>query len=244
MTSQGQDHDRSRPSAAKRLPADHRASVVPEIHQSFYQAWAKRALDIAGSLVLLLATIPIQLLCAVAIASDDGLPIYFHQARAGKNGGIFLLHKFRTMTVGTEAAAKGYPTPAMVTKVGRLIRRLSFDEIPQLINILRGEMSFVGPRPAMQSQVVRYTPEQRGRLVVRPGLTGLAQIRHRNNAPWSRRITTDLEYIRCLSLRLDFWILLQTVPVALRGEGQLVGQTAADVDDLVTDEAGSVPADD
>ena len=210
------------------------------MHEFFYAAKAKRVIDIAGSLILLLATMPFQLLCALAIAADDGLPIYFHQARVGKHGRIFSLHKFRTMTVGTETAAKGYPTPAMVTKSGRLIRRVSFDEIPQLINILRGEMSFVGPRPAVQSQVVRYTSEQRGRLVVRPGLTGLAQVRHRNNAPWSRRITTDLEYIRRLSLRMDFWILLQTVPVALKGEGQLVGQTAADVDDLETDDTGSV----
>lgn len=214
------------------------------MHESFYAAKAKRGLDIAGSLILLLATMPIQLLCALAIAADDGLPIYFHQARAGKHGRIFSLHKFRTMTVGTEAAAKGYPTPAMVTRAGRLIRRVSFDEIPQLINILRGEMSFIGPRPAVPSQVARYTSEQRGRLVVRPGLTGLAQVRHRNNAPWSRRITTDLEYIRRLSLRMDFWILLQTVPVALRGEGQLVGQTAADVDDLAVDEAGSIQTND
>ena len=147
------------------------------------------------------------------------------------------------MTVGTELISKGYPTPTMVTKVGRLLRRFSLDETPQLANVLRGEMSFVGPRPAMQSQVVRYTPVQRGRLVVRPGLTGLAQVRHRNNAPWSRRITTDLEYIRYVSLRMDLWILLQTVPVAFRGEGQLVGQTAADVDDLETAGTGSVSTD-
>lgn len=242
MTSQS--HERSNSSPAKRFPADYGMSAMSGIHESFYGAKAKRIIDIAGSLILLVATIPIQLLCALAIAADDGLPIYFHQARAGKNGRTFSLHKFRTMTVGTETAAKGYPTPAMVTKSGRLIRRVSFDEIPQLLNILRGQMSFIGPRPAVQSQVVRYTSEQCGRLVVRPGLTGLAQVRHRNNAPWSRRITTDLEYIRRLSLRMDLWILLQTVPVALKGEGQLVGQTAADVDDLETDPAGSVPTDD
>jgi len=136
------------------------------------------------------------------------------------------------MTVGTEMLSGDYPTPAMVTKVGRALRRLSLDEIPQLTNVLRGEMSFVGPRPALPSQVVRYNSEQIGRLVVRPGLTGLAQIRYRNNAPWSQRITTDLEYIRGLSLRMDFWVLLRTVPAVLRGEGQLVGQTAAEVDDL------------
>jgi len=214
------------------------------MHESFYAAKAKRGLDIAGSLLLLLVTIPIQVLCAAAIALDDGLPVYFHQARVGRDGRIFTLHKFRTMTVGTEMISKGYPTPAMVTKVGRLLRRFSLDEIPQLANMLRGEMSFIGPRPAVQSQVVRYTAEQRGRLVVRPGLTGLAQIRHRNNAPWSRRITTDLEYVRCLSFSQDLWILIQTVPAALKGEAQWVGQTAADVDDLEPDETGTVRTND
>lgn len=219
-------------------------TYVSEFHESFYAGSAKRALDIAASSVLLLATFPIQILCAAAIAADDGLPVYFHQARVGRDGRIFTLHKFRTMTVGTDIISKGYPTPAMVTKVGRLLRRLSLDEIPQLLNILRGEMSFVGPRPALQSQVTRYTSEQRGRLVVRPGLTGLAQIRYRNNARFSRRITTDLEYVHGLSITMDLWILLQTIPVALRGEGQLHGQTAADVDDLKADQAKSVQTND
>jgi lipopolysaccharide/colanic/teichoic acid biosynthesis glycosyltransferase len=212
---------------------------VSETRQSFYVARAKRALDIAGSSILLLMTAPIQLLCAAAVAATDGRPVYFHQSRVGKDGRIFRLHKFRTMKVGTEIISGNYPTPAMVTKVGRVFRRLSLDELPQLANILHGEMSFVGPRPALPSQVARYTSEQCGRLVVRPGLTGLAQIRHRNNAPWSRRITTDLEYVRTMSLRLDVWIVLRTVPAALRGEGQLIGQTAADVDDLGVDKARS-----
>src|SRR5665811_1202262 len=124
------------------------------------------------------------------------------------------------MTVGTHELSGGYPTEAAITRAGRTLRRLSLDEIPQLVNILLGEMSFVGPRPTIPSQVERYTSEQRGRLAVRPGLTGLAQIRHRNSAPWSRRITTDLEYIRGLSLRMDLWILFQTIPTVLSDEGQ------------------------
>jgi lipopolysaccharide/colanic/teichoic acid biosynthesis glycosyltransferase len=207
--------------------------------QSFYTARAKRVLDFAGSLILLLITAPVQVVVAAAIAADDGWPVLYHQVRVGRHGQIFKLHKFRTMTVGTHEVSGGYPTPAMITRVGGALRRLSLDEVPQLINILVGEMSFVGPRPAIPSQVERYTPQQRGRLVVRPGLTGLAQIRHRNNAPWSRRITTDLEYVRGLSARMDLRILLQTVPTALRGEGQQVGQTAAEVDDLGPAEARS-----
>jgi len=212
---------------------------VPETPRTFYAATLKRVLDIVGSLFLLVLTAPIQALCAAAVAADDGRPVLYHQARVGTDGRIFRLHKFRTMTVGTHALSGGYPTPAMVTKVGRVLRRLSLDEIPQLANILRGEMSFIGPRPALEDQVARYTPQQRGRLVVRPGLTGLAQIRHRTNAPWSRRITTDLEYIRGLSLRMDLSILLRTIPAVLRDEGQLQWQTAEDVDDLGTEEIGT-----
>jgi lipopolysaccharide/colanic/teichoic acid biosynthesis glycosyltransferase len=214
---------------------------MPETPRTFYTDTLKRVLDIVGSLFLLVLTAPLQALCAAAVAADDGRPVLYHQARVGMDGRIFRLHKFRTMTVGTHALSGGYPTSAMVTTVGRALRRLSLDEMPQLANILRGEMSFVGPRPALESQVVRYTPEQRGRLVVRPGLTGLAQIRHRTNAPWSRRITTDLEYIRGLSLRMDLLILLRTIPAVLRDQGQLEWQTAQDIDDLGAEEFSSGP---
>lgn len=220
---------------------------MSEAPTSFYATRAKRFFDFVGGLVLLILTLPVRILCAAAIAADDGRPVHFHQERVGKDGQIFELHKFRTMTVGTHAASGGYPTPAMVTKVGNILRRLSLDEIPQLTNILRGEMSFVGPRPTLASQVARYTPEQHGRHLVRPGLTGLAQIRHRNNAPWSKRIITDLEYVDGVSLKMDLWILLQTIPAALKGDGQVSGgQTAVEVDDLGDgpgiDEARSSPA--
>jgi len=209
---------------------------MSETPQTLYATKVKRFLDIVGSVFLLVVTSPIQALCATAVAANDGRPVLYHQSRVGKNGKIFRLHKFRTMTVGTDLLFGGYPTPATVTKVGRVLRRLSLDEIPQLANILRGEMSFVGPRPALPPQVVRYTSEQRGRLVVRPGLTGLAQIRHRTSAPWSRRITTDLEYIRGLSLRMDLWILLRTIPTVLSDEGQSEWKTAEDIDDLGAEE--------
>ena len=217
---------------------------MSEAPQSFYATKVKRALDISGSAILLLITAPIQFACAVAVVAEDGFPVLFHQSRAGKDGRNFKLHKFRTMTVGTEAIAGGYPTPAMITKVGRVLRRLSLDEIPQLMNILRGEMSFVGPRPALPSQVVRYTSQQRGRLVVRPGLTGLAQIRHRTTAPWSQRITTDLEYVRGFCLKQDLLIVVGTVPAVLFDDGQLEWQTAADVDDLGAEVVTSDRADD
>jgi lipopolysaccharide/colanic/teichoic acid biosynthesis glycosyltransferase len=212
---------------------------VSEKPQSFYVTRIKRSLDIVGSLLLLILTAPIQALCAAAIAIDDGRPIFFDHPRVGKDGRRFSVHKFRTMTDGTDLIFKGYPTAASVTRVGRVLRRLSLDEFPQLLNIFLGEMSFVGPRPAVPSQVERYTAEQRGRLSVTPGLTGLAQIKHRNSAPWSRRITTDLEYVNALSFRLDLMILIRTFPTVLSGEGQITGQTQAEIDDLGGDEATS-----
>ena len=205
---------------------------MSDLPQSFYVTRVKRALDIVGSVLLLILTAPIQALCAAAIAADDGRPIFFDHPRVGKDGQLFSVHKFRTMTDGTDVLFQGYPTPASVTRVGRVLRRLSLDEFPQLLNILRGQMSFVGPRPAVPSQVERYTPEQRGRLSVTPGLTGLAQIQHRNSAPWSRRITTDLEYVRDISFRLDLLLMIRTVPTVLSGEGQQTGQTRAEIDDL------------
>jgi lipopolysaccharide/colanic/teichoic acid biosynthesis glycosyltransferase len=222
-------------------PEGHEASETQETRGGLYEATVKRLLDMAASFLLLVLTSPIQALCAAAVVIDDGRPVLYHQERVGKDGQIFLLHKFRTMTVGTHDLSGGYPTPAMVTRVGRVLRRLSLDEIPQLANILRGQMSFVGPRPALESQVVRYTPQQRGRLVVRPGLTGLAQIRHRTNAPWSRRITTDLEYIRGLCLKMDLSIVLRTIPAVLRDEGQLQWQTAEDIDDLGAEKTSPGP---
>jgi lipopolysaccharide/colanic/teichoic acid biosynthesis glycosyltransferase len=214
---------------------------MPETPQTFYAAFMKRFLDIVGSLFLLVITAPLQALCATAVVVDDGPPVLYHQSRVGRDGRIFRLHKFRTMKVGTHALFGGYPTPAAITTVGRILRRLSLDEIPQLVNILHGEMSFIGPRPALEDQVVRYTPEQLGRLVVRPGLTGLAQIRHRTTAPWSRRITTDLEYIHGLSLRMDLSILIRTIPAVLGDEGQQQWQTAEDIDDLRTEEIRPEP---
>jgi lipopolysaccharide/colanic/teichoic acid biosynthesis glycosyltransferase len=216
---------------------------VSDILQSFYATRVKRVLDIAGSVLLLVLTSPILALCAAAIAADDGRPVFFSHSRVGRDGRLFKVHKFRTMTVGTESAFQGYPPAAAITRVGRVLRRLSLDEFPQLMNILRGEMSFVGPRPTLPSQVERYTAQQRGRLSVRPGLTGLAQIRYRDSAPWSRRITTDLEYVNAVAFKLDLWIAIRTVPAVLSGEGQM-GGTQTEIDDLGGDTARSDRASD
>jgi lipopolysaccharide/colanic/teichoic acid biosynthesis glycosyltransferase len=209
-----------------------------------YARGVKRGLDLVGGCVLLLATAPLHGICALAVVLDSGRPVYFHQRRTGHQGQEFWLHKLRTMTVGTDERSGGYPTADMVTGVGRFLRRWSLDELPQLINIVRGDMSFVGPRPALPDQVRRYTTRQRGRLEVRPGLTGLAQVRHRNDAPWSVRIESDLEYVDRVSLRTDLGVLCKTLPAVFSGSGQRTGQTAADVDDLAPPAAGTLSPED
>jgi len=198
----------------------------------FYARHVKHPLDVVGSAGLLLATAPVHAVCAALVATTSGRPVYFHQERSGKDGVPFRVHKLRTMRNGTEQRSGNYPTEDMVTLVGSFLRRSSLDELPQLFNVLRGEMSFVGPRPALPSQVARYTAQQRERLLVRPGVTGLAQIKYRNAAPWSVRIESDREYVKNLSFLNDLRILVMTLPSVLFGHGQVVGQSAAEVDDL------------
>ena len=207
-----------------------------------YERHGKRALDVAVSGVLLLATSPLQLACAVGVLLDSGRPVLFTQTRSGRGGRPFRIYKFRTMAVGTHERTGGYPTSDMVTRTGRVLRRTNLDELPQLWNILRGEMSLVGPRPTLPDQVERYTERQRGRLRVRPGVTGRSQVRYRNNAPWSARIEEDLKYVENVSVLHDLRLLLATIPVALSGQGQIMGQRIDQVDDLGTGDFTSAAA--
>lgn len=199
---------------------------------SLYSECGKRALDLSVAGLGAIFSAPLYAACAFAIWADDGRPVHFLQQRAGKDGKEFTLIKFRTMTVGTHEISNGYPTAAMVTKVGRVLRKISLDELPQVVNIIKGDMSLIGPRPALLDQVARYTSRQRGRLRVRPGLTGLAQVRYRNSAPWSVRIESDLEYVNAVSWQADVKIALRTIPAVLFGAGVLTGQTMQEVDDL------------
>lgn len=197
-----------------------------------YALGGKRFMDVAVAILVAACTAPIHLLCAVAVVVTTGRPVYFSQERVGRGGGPFKLVKFRTMRVGSHEASGGYPTAAMVTPVGRILRKTSLDELPQLINIIKGDMSLVGPRPGLPEQAARYSERQRGRLGVRPGLTGLAQVRYRNNAPWSVRIESDLEYVGSISLWGDVKILIKSVPAVLTGGKIKIGQTSGEVDDL------------
>lgn len=183
----------------------------------------KRALDLA---ILALAGPPailIGLLCAIAIKTSSRGPVLFRQVRVGRGGAAFTVLKFRTMLDGDNPII---PSSDRITTVGRVLRRTSLDELPQLLNVARGEMSIVGPRPTLGYQVERWTESQRHRLDVRPGLTGLAQVSGRNDLSWPERIEFDLRYVAEQSLWCDLSIIGRTATAMLTGEGS--GATAAD----------------
>jgi lipopolysaccharide/colanic/teichoic acid biosynthesis glycosyltransferase len=168
--------------------------------------------------LIALPAIVIGIVSALAILLEDGGPVLFRQMRVGYGGRQFILLKLRTMS-RIKRAKDAFPDPQDYTRIGRLLRRLSIDELPQLINVLRGEMSVVGPRPTLPYQVQQYDSRQVGRLRVPPGLTGLAQINGRNQMTWPERIEWDLRYVARQSLWLDLIILARTFRVILGGVG-------------------------
>jgi lipopolysaccharide/colanic/teichoic acid biosynthesis glycosyltransferase len=177
----------------------------------------RRTVDVAGGLVGLAVSSPVLGLAALAIRLDDGGPVFYRQRRVGKDGVEFELLKLRTMVVGAERQGAGWAVnegDPRITRAGAVLRRLSLDELPQFWNVLRGDMSLIGPRPTLAYQVEQYTPHQRRRLDVKPGLTGWAQIHGRARLPWSERIELDVWYVEHRSLALDLKILLRT-PLAL-----------------------------
>jgi lipopolysaccharide/colanic/teichoic acid biosynthesis glycosyltransferase len=178
-----------------------------------------RAVDIATAALGLAVTSPLLAASAIAIKLEDGGPVLYRQVRVGKDGEDFELLKLRTMVVGAEKKGAGFAVDAgdsRITRVGRLLRKTSVDELPQLWNVLRGEMSLIGPRPTLRYQVDTYTARQRRRLDVRPGLTGWAQVNGRATLPWAERIELDVWYVEHRSPQLDLKILLKT-PLALFG---------------------------
>ena len=179
----------------------------------------RRAFDVVSSGGLLALASPFLLGSAVAIKLDDGGPVLYRQRRVGKDGVEFELLKLRTMVVGAEKLGAGYAVDEgdpRITSAGRVLRRLSLDELPQLWNVLRGDMSLIGPRPTLAYQVERYTPRQRRRLEVKPGITGWAQVHGRAKLPWDERIELDVWYVEHRSFWLDLKILAKT-PFALFG---------------------------
>ena len=176
-----------------------------------------RVADIALAGASLVVTSPILGAAALATKLGDGGPVFYRQRRVGRDGAEFELLKLRTMEVGAEHKGAGFAVnegDPRITPVGKLLRRLSLDELPQLWNVVRGDMSLVGPRPTLAYQVERYTPHQRRRLEVKPGITGWAQIHGRARLPWDERIELDVWYVEHRSPWLDLKILART-PLAL-----------------------------
>jgi lipopolysaccharide/colanic/teichoic acid biosynthesis glycosyltransferase len=188
----------------------------------------KRALDLLIGGIGSLVAAPLVALAALLIRLESpGHPIY-KQRRVGKDGAPFEIYKLRTMVRGAEFTGAGLAVQEgddRITRVGAFLRRTSLDELPNLWNVVRGEMSIVGPRPTVQVQVDQYSERQRGRLKVKPGLTGWAQINGRAALPWSERIELDLWYVEHQSLKLDLQILARTWRLVLRGDGLYKGET-------------------
>ena len=189
---------------------------------------AKRALDLLIAGVGSLVSAPAVALLALAIRLESpGHPVY-RQARAGKDGNEFSIYKLRTMVRGAEFTGAGLAIQEgddRITRVGSFLRRYSLDELPNLWNVLRGEMSIVGPRPTLPVQVQQYDERQRGRLAVKPGMTGWAQVHGRAALPWPERIELDLHYVKHRTLMLDLKIIARTVRMVLGGQGLYKGET-------------------
>ena len=188
----------------------------------------KRALDVALAAILLVALSPLLAVAIVAIRLESRGAAIYRQRRVGKHGVEFDLLKLRTMVAGAERMGAGLAVDEgdpRITRVGAVLRRFSLDELPNLLNVLAGDMGIVGPRPTVAVQVARYTPCQRGRLAVEPGITGWAQVSGRATLPWHERIELDLWYIEHWSLRLDLRILAKTARLLLSGKGLYRGET-------------------
>lgn len=188
----------------------------------------KRLIDIVISLIALIILSPIFILIAYKVSKNLGSPIFFLQERPGKDGKIFKMIKFRSMKDALDKNGNLLPDEERITPFGQKLRSTTLDEMPQLINVLKGDMSIVGPRPQLADFMKHYTPRQMRRHEVRPGMTGLAQVSGRNNLSWEEKFELDVEYVENHNIWLDFKIMVKTVLVMLKKEGinapdQLVG---------------------
>lgn len=193
--------------------------MIKRKKRKIYEGGVKRLFDVVFACIFLFLLSPLFLITALLVRLKLGAPVIFRQARGGLHGRKFMILKFRTMTDKRDREGKLLPDPDRLTRFGRFLRRTSIDELPQLINILRGEMSFVGPRPQLAEFLPHYTDEEKLRHTVRPGLTGLAQVKGRNSLPWKKRFELDAEYAKKVSLSLDLKILFLTA-FALFGKGK------------------------
>lgn len=188
-----------------------------------YAKYIKRLLDFILSFLAIIILSPVMLIIYILVRIKLGKPAIFKQQRPGKNEKIFTLYKFRTMTDEKDENGNLLPDEKRLTKFGKMLRSTSLDELPELFNILKGDMSIVGPRPLLIRYLPYYTEEERHRHDVRPGLTGLAQINGRNTTKWDERFQYDLEYVKTISFKNDITIILKTVRKVLKKENILVG---------------------
>ena len=184
-----------------------------------YRKYTKRLLDVIFSVILLAILSPVFLVTAILVRTKLGRPVIFRQQRPGKDEKIFTMYKFRTMTDGKDENGNFLPDSERLTSFGRKLRSTSIDELPELVNIVKGEMSFVGPRPLLVEYLPLYSEEQHHRHDVRPGLTGLAQVKGRNGLEWEEKFSADIEYVEKYDCAIDFKILCNTVNKVLKKEG-------------------------
>lgn len=193
------------------------AKVAQQHH--FYRRYGKRMLDAVIAAFVLVLTVPAHLAVAAAVAVSMGRPVVFRQVRPGLNCRPFIIYKFRTMRDAFGPDGRELPDDERLTRLGHLLRATSLDELPQLVNVLRGDMSLVGPRPFLVRYLPLYTPEQNRRHEVRPGITGWTAVNGRNDQSWQQKLESDVWYVDNLSFALDIRILWRTMVVALGREG-------------------------
>ena len=187
--------------------------------QPWRQRWLKRSFDLLAGAALIVLLSPVLAAIAIAVRLKLGAPILFTQVRPGLHGRPFTIYKFRTMLDARDQHGQPLPDEVRLTRFGRLLRSSSLDELPELINVLKGDMSLVGPRPLIMAYLDRYTPEQARRMEMLPGITGLAQVSGRNATAWEDRFRLDVEYVDTWSFGLDLMILLRTVKAVLTRQG-------------------------
>ena len=189
-----------------------------------YAKYIKRILDLILSLMALIVLMPLMIIIGILVRINLGSPIIFKQKRPGKNEKIFTLYKFRTMTDKRDIDGNLLPDEYRLTKFGKFLRSTSLDELPELINIIKGDMAIVGPRPLLVEYLPYYTEEEKHRHDVRPGLTGLAQVNGRNLLEWDERLKKDLEYINSISVKNDLFIIFRTIINVIKRKDIAVGR--------------------
>ena len=197
-----------------------------------YKKYIKRLLDVVLSGMALIVLSPVLLVVALLVRIKLGSPVIFHQQRPGKDGEIFTLRKFRTMTDEKDENGELLPDEVRLTKFGKMLRATSLDELPELWNIFRGDMSIVGPRPLLVRYLPRYNEEQKHRHDVRPGLTGWAQVNGRNALTWEKKFEYDVEYVRNISFFMDVKIILKTVMAVIKKDG-ISSETSATMEEFM-----------